>query len=151
MNLFGNLKQAQFTSYLSRFPISCTQNRVFLNMPIVVKDFDWTQTVDSVCITLPLKGVHASKADVYCACCLPCGFEIGSFPLSANDVYIKVNFPPYFFQLDLLHPVDSETSTCTVGNGTVVFQLVKVSHIYLQLEYRRAHLSQTKGNRLTRA
>ena len=38
-------------------------------MPILVKEQDWTQTNDTVEISVPLKG-H-SKADVYCKhCCV---------------------------------------------------------------------------------
>ncbi|KAK5666285.1 hypothetical protein QVD99_007046 [Batrachochytrium dendrobatidis] len=42
-----------------------------------------------------------------------------------NDVYIKINFPPFFFELDLESTIDSQASIASVGNGMVVFTLVK--------------------------
>lgn len=42
-----------------------------------------------------------------------------------NSLYLKINFPPYFFQLDLAHSVDAENSKCTIGNGVAVINLVK--------------------------
>lgn len=42
-----------------------------------------------------------------------------------NSLYLKINFPPYFFQLDLAHAVDVDKSKCTIGNGLAVMQLIK--------------------------
>ncbi len=47
-------------------------------------------------------------------------------PAPANDSYLKVNFPPYLFELDLLHPIDHQASIASVGNGVVKFTLAKV-------------------------
>ncbi len=33
-------------------------------MPIIIKDFTWTQSEDRVCIQLPLKGTKASNVDI---------------------------------------------------------------------------------------
>jgi len=79
-------------------------------MPIAIKDKDytWSETEDQVDISVPLKGVKAAKADIY-----------------STDTYIKVNFPPYFFEVDLLHAVDHLAAKAAVGNGLVNFQLPK--------------------------
>lgn len=44
----------------------------------------------------------------------------------ANDVYIKANYPPYFFELDLFEAVNDEHSKVTTGEGYIRFQLIKV-------------------------
>ncbi|XP_078671944.1 dynein axonemal assembly factor 4-like [Branchiostoma floridae x Branchiostoma belcheri] len=77
-------------------------------MPITVKDYTWEETETSVFITVPLKGVQAKKTDIF-----------------STDKYIKVNYPPYLFEVDLFAPVVDDKSTAQVGNGTVVFKLVK--------------------------
>ena len=46
-----------------------------------------------------------------------------------NSKYLKINFPPYFYQLDLAHSVDSEQSKCSIGNGLAVINLVKLEKI----------------------
>ncbi|KAJ3052827.1 Dynein assembly factor 4, axonemal [Rhizophlyctis rosea] len=77
-------------------------------MPIVIKDYTWTESDETVYITVPLKGINANKADFY-----------------ANDEYIKVNYPPHFFELDLYASVDSESAVAAVGDGSVKFTLTK--------------------------
>ncbi len=54
-------------------------------MPIIVKDYKWSETEYDVCITLPLKGVKAAKADIF----------------TTSD-YIKVNYPPYLFEVIII-------------------------------------------------
>ena len=77
-------------------------------MPINVKDYTWKETDDEVSITLPLKGVKGSKADIF-----------------STDRYIKVNFPPYLFEVHLFAPVVEEQCTAKVGNGVIEFILIK--------------------------
>ncbi|KAI8921476.1 hypothetical protein BC831DRAFT_476918 [Entophlyctis helioformis] len=93
-------------------------------MPIVVKhtDVETSQTLEEVFVTVPLRGVHASKADVY-----------------SSAVYIKANFPPYFFELDLADEIDTLTSVATVGGGVVTFKLVKaVPRMWESIRYTGA-------------
>lgn len=77
-------------------------------MPIVVKDYTWRETEHEVTITLPLKGVRSSKADIF-----------------STNRYIKVNYPPYLFEVHLHAPVLEEQCTAKIGNGVVDFQLTK--------------------------
>lgn len=77
-------------------------------MPIVVKDHTWGETEHEVNITLPLKGVKSSKADIF-----------------STNRYIKVNYPPYIFELHLYAPVLEEKCTAKIGNGMVKFILSK--------------------------
>jgi hypothetical protein len=68
-------------------------------MPIVIKDYTWSETEGEVHVVVPLKGVKAAKADVY-----------------STATYIKVNFPPYIFEADLLYvtpPTHTHTHTHT--------------------------------------
>ena len=36
-------------------------------MPILIKDFQWSETEKLVYINVPLKGVKGSKADIFCS------------------------------------------------------------------------------------
>lgn len=77
-------------------------------MPIIVKDFVWRETETEVLITVPLKGVKSHKVDIF-----------------STDEYIKVNFPPFLYEVQLFAPVVEEQCEAKVGNGTVEFRLVK--------------------------
>ncbi|XP_070542821.1 dynein axonemal assembly factor 4-like [Ptychodera flava] len=77
-------------------------------MPISIKDYTWDETETTVHITVPLKGVKASKADIF-----------------STDEYIKVSFPPYLFEVALFASVDDGKGSAQVGNGAIVFNLVK--------------------------
>ena len=77
-------------------------------MPIAVRDYSWKETEAEVDIVLPLKGVKASKADIL-----------------STERYIKVNYPPYLFEVYLYAEVVEERCTARVGNGVVEFRLVK--------------------------
>lgn len=77
-------------------------------MPITVKDYSWKETEAEVDIVLPLKGVKASKADIL-----------------STERYIKVNYPPYLFEVYLHAEVIEEQCTARVGNGVIEFRLVK--------------------------
>ena len=77
-------------------------------MPIAVKDYTWRESDTEVSITLPLKGVKSSKADIF-----------------STDQYIKVNYPPYLFEVHLFAQVAEEQCTAKVGNGVIEFRLIK--------------------------
>lgn len=77
-------------------------------MPLVVKDFSWEETEKMVFVTVPLKGVKAHKVDIF-----------------SSEEYLKVSYPPYLFECLLFAPVDDGNSTAQVGNGAVVFKMLK--------------------------
>ncbi|XP_059808478.1 dynein assembly factor 4, axonemal isoform X1 [Hypanus sabinus] len=77
-------------------------------MPVLVKDYTWEQVESKVFITVPLKGVGAGKADIFCA-----------------EDYVKVNFPPFLFEVLLYASIDESKSSAKVGNGAVIFTLHK--------------------------
>ncbi|XP_022331468.2 dynein axonemal assembly factor 4-like [Crassostrea virginica] len=77
-------------------------------MPLAVRDYTWEETENMLFLTVPLKGVKANKVDI----------------LSTED-YIKVSYPPYFFECFLHESVDDISSTAQIGNGAVVFKLQK--------------------------
>ncbi|KAI9140358.1 hypothetical protein BKA69DRAFT_521024 [Paraphysoderma sedebokerense] len=80
-------------------------------MPILLKEYTWTETLSTAYLTVPIKSVNPNKADIY-----------------SNDVYVKINYPPYLFELDLLHDIDDESSIASIGNDCVKFELQKVEH-----------------------
>lgn len=77
-------------------------------MPIIVKDFTWTQTESMVYITVPLKGVIRTKVDIL-----------------STENYVKLNFVPFFFECFLFGSVDDRLSAVEIGNGQAVFKLSK--------------------------
>ena len=77
-------------------------------MPILVKDYTWKETDVEVVVTVPLKGVKASKADIF-----------------STDSYVKVSYPPYLFEVLLYAPVIEERCVARVGNGIIDFTLIK--------------------------
>ncbi|XP_072134565.1 dynein axonemal assembly factor 4 [Mobula birostris] len=77
-------------------------------MSVLVKDYTWEQVESKVFITVPLKGVSAGKADIFCA-----------------EDYVKVNFPPFLFEVLLYASIDESKSSAKVGNGAVTFTLHK--------------------------
>ncbi|EDQ90088.1 uncharacterized protein MONBRDRAFT_31996 [Monosiga brevicollis MX1] len=106
-------------------------------MPVVIKDFNWTQTDDEVHLEVPLKGVHPKKADVY-----------------TNDVFVKVNAPPFLFEVDLFAAIDDGASKAVIGNGVAVFTLVKrepATWPTLHLPAERAELLQRRAKAQARA
>lgn len=77
-------------------------------MPIAVKDYTWKESDVDLTITIPLKGVKGSKADIF-----------------STNQYIKVNYPPYLFEVHLFALVVEEKCTAKVGNGVIEFVLIK--------------------------
>ena len=86
-------------------------------MPIEVKDVSWSETEQFIIANVPLKGTVAKNVDIF-----------------STNHYIKVSYPPYFFELALINEVDDESSKATVSNEQVTFHLKKkVSGIWGQL------------------
>ncbi|KAF7282720.1 dynein axonemal assembly factor 4 [Rhynchophorus ferrugineus] len=79
-------------------------------MPVIIKDFKWSQTDCNISIIVPLHGVHQSKTDIF-----------------TSPQYIKVSFEAFFFEVLLLHPINVSASVCTKALTEVVFDLKKVS------------------------
>ncbi|XP_011361753.1 dynein axonemal assembly factor 4 isoform X1 [Pteropus medius] len=77
-------------------------------MPLQVSDYSWQQTETAVFISVPLRGVCGRDADVFC-----------------TENYLKVNFPPFLFEVFLYAPIDDESSKAKIGNDVIVFTLHK--------------------------
>lgn len=77
-------------------------------MPILVKDYSWSETENEVELKLPLKGAKPNGVDVL-----------------SNDDYIKASYRPFFFEVQLLAPVLEEKCLVKIGNGIIHFRLVK--------------------------
>nr|XP_049706397.1 dynein axonemal assembly factor 4-like [Helicoverpa armigera] len=81
-------------------------------MPIIVKDYTWSQTSSKIHIRVPLNPVSHEKVDL--------------FP---TDKYIKANFSPFLFEVFLLHDVDIKKSKCLVKEDLIILDLVKTEEI----------------------
>ncbi|XP_075714086.1 dynein axonemal assembly factor 4 [Rhinoderma darwinii] len=79
-------------------------------MPIIVKDYSWQQTEKEIFISVPLKGAAVGHSNVMC-----------------TEEYIKVNFPPFLFEVFLFASIDVDRSITKIGNGIVLFTLHKQS------------------------
>ncbi|XP_004687827.1 PREDICTED: dyslexia susceptibility 1 candidate gene 1 protein isoform X1 [Condylura cristata] len=77
-------------------------------MPLQVNDYNWQQTNNAVFISVPLRGVCVRDADVFC-----------------TENYLKVNYPPFLFEVFLYAPIDDESSKAKIGSDTIVFTLYK--------------------------
>ncbi|XP_063782201.1 dynein axonemal assembly factor 4 isoform X1 [Pseudophryne corroboree] len=77
-------------------------------MPITVTDYTWQQTEREVYVSVPLKGRKADQSNVLC-----------------TEHYIKVNFPPFLFEIFLFAPIDVDKSSAKIGNGIILFTLYK--------------------------
>ncbi|XP_059124213.1 dynein axonemal assembly factor 4 isoform X2 [Peromyscus eremicus] len=77
-------------------------------MPVRVSEFTWQQTPAAVFLSLPLRGVCVRDADVFC-----------------GESYLKVNFPPFLFEVFLYAPIDDGSSRAKIGNDMILFTLYK--------------------------
>ncbi|XP_020736890.1 dynein axonemal assembly factor 4 isoform X2 [Odocoileus virginianus] len=77
-------------------------------MPLQVSNYSWQQTSTAVFISVPLRGVSVRDADVFC-----------------TENYLKVNSPPFLFEVFLYAPIDDESSRAKIGNNIIVFTLHK--------------------------
>ncbi|NXG31187.1 DAAF4 factor, partial [Dromaius novaehollandiae] len=77
-------------------------------MPLWLRDYSWRQTDAAVYLSLPLRGVRATPANIFC-----------------TDQYLKVSVPPFLFEAVLYAPIDDTNSTAKIGNGIIFFTLYK--------------------------
>ncbi|XP_059058032.1 dynein axonemal assembly factor 4-like [Achroia grisella] len=77
-------------------------------MPIIVKDFTWTQTSKTLHIKIPLTSGIKENLDIF-----------------TTDSYVKIHFNPFLFEIFLLHDVDNDKSKCLVQTDQVILDLLK--------------------------
>ncbi|KAL0822244.1 hypothetical protein ABMA28_004371 [Loxostege sticticalis] len=81
-------------------------------MPIIVKDFTWTQTAQALNIRIPISLVKHEKVDIF-----------------TTDCYLKANYNPFLFEIFLLHDVDASKGKCIVKEDLIIMDLVKREEI----------------------
>ncbi|XP_062483884.1 dynein axonemal assembly factor 4 isoform X1 [Pezoporus occidentalis] len=77
-------------------------------MPVWLREYSWRQTGSAVYLSLPLRGVRVTPANIFC-----------------TDQYLKVSVPPFLFEAILYAPIDETNSTAKIGNGIIFFTLYK--------------------------
>ncbi|XP_075016217.1 dynein axonemal assembly factor 4 isoform X1 [Calonectris borealis] len=77
-------------------------------MPVWLREYSWRQTGSAVYLSLPLRGVRVTPANIFC-----------------TDQYLKVSIPPFLFEAILYAPIDDTNSTAKIGNGIIFFTLYK--------------------------
>lgn len=77
-------------------------------MPILVKDFTWTQTSKTLHVMIPITQVFRENIDVF-----------------MFDSYVKIHFSPFLFEIFLLHDVENSKSKCLIKDDLITLDLVK--------------------------
>lgn len=77
-------------------------------MPLEVKDVEWSESEQYVTLRVPLKGASSNNVDIF-----------------STSTYIKVSYPPYFFEVALYREIDDDASKATVTKTQVTFHLQK--------------------------
>ncbi|NXG51625.1 DAAF4 factor, partial [Psilopogon haemacephalus] len=77
-------------------------------MPLWLQEYSWRQTGSAVYLSLPLRGLRVSPANIFC-----------------TDQYLKVSVPPFLFEAFLYAPIDDTNSTAKIGNENIFFTLYK--------------------------
>ncbi|NXX60834.1 DAAF4 factor, partial [Scopus umbretta] len=77
-------------------------------MPVWLREYSWRQTGSAVYLSLPLRGVRVTPANIFC-----------------TEQYLKVSIPPFLFEAILYAPIDDTNSTAKIGNGIIFFTLYK--------------------------
>ncbi|CAF3440568.1 unnamed protein product [Rotaria sp. Silwood1] len=77
-------------------------------MPVIVRDINWEETDANLVLHIPMKGAKANKLDVL-----------------SSDQYLKVSFPPFFYEVFLYDLIDDDKSKIIVQNGFVEVTLTK--------------------------
>jgi hypothetical protein len=99
-------------------------------MPIIVKDFTWTQSESKVCINLPLKGTNASKLDIlkslqFCKVINDESFEFDHENYEFTILFEKVSYPPFIFECWFNDLLTDEECVAVVNNGIISLQFNK--------------------------
>lgn len=103
---------------------------------VVVKEFSVEETPETLVVSVPFPPAYcnAKNSDVLCKTKNKKGEKLTNREadddpsFQGTDLYLRISCPPYFFELDLAHPVlpDDRNSLATVGGGFVKCNLQKV-------------------------
>jgi len=77
-------------------------------MPIIMKDYQWTESETRLDLSLPQKGIRSNKIDVM-----------------VTNLYVKVNYSPYFFDVHLKHEIDDCKTRVVMADNTITLHLIK--------------------------
>lgn len=78
-------------------------------MPILINDYNWSQTDNQIVVKVPLKGIHSHP----------------SVDIFTYETFIKINCSPFYFEVFLLHPIDETNSRCKILENEAKFVLLK--------------------------
>lgn len=79
-------------------------------MPILIKNFHWTQTDTHIRVSVPLEAANRRSPPL---------------DLFTQPNFIKINAAPHFFELFLWQPIDTAASTTKVLENAIKFVLCK--------------------------
>lgn len=92
-------------------------------MPILIKDFTWTQSDSKISINLPLKGTKANNVDILNSREF---LKVNYFIVShTKNFFIKVSYPPFLFECWFNEKINDDNSVVVVKNGIISLQFSK--------------------------
>uniref|UniRef100_A0A8C2EX47 Dynein axonemal assembly factor 4 n=1 Tax=Cyprinus carpio TaxID=7962 RepID=A0A8C2EX47_CYPCA len=112
-------------------------------MSLIVRDHTWTQNLNKVYMSVPLKGVKTTNVHVIC-----------------KDEYLRVSFPPFLFEVFLFRPINEEKSEARIADSVAVFTLQKrrdelweqlytnIEQAILKVQEKEAEKSEAKAARI---
>lgn len=82
-------------------------------MPVLIKDFSWSQTSEHILITVPLKSARTRP----------------NVDLFVHPTFVKINAPPYLFEAFLADEIDATASKAAtrIHENEIRFRLLKAS------------------------
>jgi hypothetical protein len=104
-------------------------------MPIIVKDFTWTQSESRICINLPLKGTKATNLDILNSLNFikVWNFSLSHFLIMLNwfpiKIHLKISYSPFIFECWLHEKIKDEEGTAIVNNGIISLQFSKEEEV----------------------
>lgn len=84
-------------------------------MPILIKDYTWSQTDEHIRLCVPLKLANRKPVDIF-----------------VQPNFVKINAPPYLFEVYLAHAVE------TVAEGTTSPETTRIYENEIRLRLRKA-------------
>lgn len=77
-------------------------------MPVIIKEYKWSQTDSKLLITVPIPRASQAKTDIF-----------------ISSGYIKASFQQYLFEAVLFDKIQTEHSKCTFVDNNIIFELIK--------------------------
>ncbi|XP_035777888.1 dynein assembly factor 4, axonemal-like [Anopheles albimanus] len=102
-------------------------------MPLILSDFTWEQREEDpehILLTVSFPANKLQQGDLF-----------------TSEQFLKISKPPHYWELFLAHPIDPDTSRCTILENEVIFELTKQDP---SLHWDAVELQVARAERATR-